>query len=238
MPGEGFGRPRLAGHTFRPDNNRKHGGMEAFFGGEFPSEMTEALKQHADREQMIREARRREVKDFIDSLDPDQLATLRLVIESVCDENSGRLGAYYEGVISQTLVLKFGVCGQCGQNHDDSPEALLEAHTEPEEKADPDWDFEDADPIRKPGPLGTESLFSVPEELVIPPDVEHIGHTGKISAEVQAEMDRLNLDDLRDEDTGKILGFVCKACGHRYVSPHDRGLRELCHGCVQKTKWG
>ena len=49
-----------------------------------------------------------------------------------------------------------------------------------------------------------------------------------------------SLDDLRDEDTGALLGYVCTKCGYRYPSVEDRMKRDPddCPGCIQKTKWG
>ena len=72
--------------------------------------------------------------------------------------------------------------------------------------------------------------------------VEDILPSSDLSVQDLANMSSYGLDDLRDEDTNELLGFVCINCGLRYVSIADRMLRppgiEGCSGCMQKAKWG
>jgi hypothetical protein len=69
-----------------------------------------------------------------------------------------------------------------------------------------------------------------------------IGSAEPMQAWEQAEMDEYNLDDLRDEDTKRLIGFVCKGCGTQRTTIQDRKLKppgvEGCGGCQQKAKWG
>lgn len=53
-------------------------------------------------------------------------------------------------------------------------------------------------------------------------------------------MAEYNLDDLRDEDTHELLGFVCLNCGMRYPSIEDRMLKppDECSGCFRKAGHG
>lgn len=69
----------------------------------------------------------------------------------------------------------------------------------------------------------------------------------ELSPEDQENMKKYHLDDLRDEDTGELLGFICTGidgvrspCGVRYVSIEDRMLRdpEHCSGCFIKAAHG
>lgn len=63
-----------------------------------------------------------------------------------------------------------------------------------------------------------------------------------LSEEDFADMEKYNLDDLRDEDTHDLLGFICKNCGMRYVSIADRKLRppgvDGCNGCQLRSAHG
>ena len=60
------------------------------------------------------------------------------------------------------------------------------------------------------------------------------------SEEQIAQMEEYNLDDLRDEITLQLIGFICKNCGLRYPSIKDRMLRpvDACHGCHLKSAHG
>ena len=57
-----------------------------------------------------------------------------------------------------------------------------------------------------------------------------------------SNMEKFGLDDVRDEDTLKLLYFVCLGCGMHYQSIEDRMKEppgpEGCSGCRQKAKWG
>jgi len=212
-----------------------------FFDGMLPPEIQEQLREQRDKDQMVRESLRREIEGMFLELSPENLATLRLILRAIADEPSGRLAAYYEGIVAQTLVLKYNLCGGCGGDHGDNPESILEAHNESDDK--PEKDSVEDDAFSHPAPDGTGSIFEPRDEQTeefdhIHPEVEHIGHTGLIHPDTQAKMNALNLDDLREEGTNRILGFVCKGCGLKYVSVEDRAIREECHGCLHKAAWG
>jgi hypothetical protein len=59
-----------------------------------------------------------------------------------------------------------------------------------------------------------------------------------LTEEDLANMEEYNLDDLRDEDTHELLGFICKGCQLRYISITDRMLKRACHGCQLKSAHG
>lgn len=205
--------------------------MAGFFDGMFPPEVEEQMRQQRDRDRMIRESLRMEIDNFFMEISPEHLATFKLIIQSMADDPSGRLAAYYEGVAAQTLILKHNRCGGCGGPKHESAEELLEAH---EEKGEGE-----ADPFSQDHPSGTASFFDKPDGAdVLHPDLEHIGHSGLLHPDTIKKMESLNLDDLREEGSNRILGFVCKGCGLKYVSIHDRELKKDCHGCLQKSAWG
>jgi hypothetical protein len=207
--------------------------MAGFFDGMFPPEVEAKMRQAREQDRMVRESLKLEIDNFFLDLSADNLATFKLILSTVADDTSGRLAAYYEGIASQTLVLKHNRCGGCGGPAHESADDLLKSHKEEKDEGD------EPDPFSLTHPSGTESFFDKPDGAdVLHPEAEHIGHTGLLHPDTIKKMEELNLDDLREEETNRILGFVCKGCGLKYVSIHDRSLREDCDGCIQKTKWG
>lgn len=204
--------------------------MAGFFDGMFPPEMEEKMRQAREQDRMVRESLKLEIDNFFLDLSADQLATFKMILSHLSEDPTNRLASYYEGIASQTLVLKHNRCGGCGGPAHESAEDLLASHEE--EKDEPD-------PFSEPHPSGTESFFDKPDGAdVLHPEQEHIGHTGALHPDTIKRMEELNLDDLREEETNHILGFICKGCGMRYGSIHDRSLHDYCDGCIQKTKWG
>lgn len=84
---------------------------------------------------------------------------------------------------------------------------------------------EQAEDLHQPGPDGTVQTVIV---------------AGDLTHEDLTNMEKYNLDDLREEDTNRLLGFVCKGCGLKYSSIEDRMVKEPdeCHGCQEKARWG
>lgn len=62
----------------------------------------------------------------------------------------------------------------------------------------------------------------------------------EFTEEQHRQMAEYGLDDLRDEDTHQLLGFICLNCGMRYPSIEDRMLRnpDDCSGCHIKSAHG
>ena len=88
-----------------------------FFG--IPIPLTDEMITHMDREQMKKESLLHDIERLFVELDRDQLNTIRALFHYMSEDPSTRLASYYEGIAAQTLVLKHGVCGGCGQNHDE-----------------------------------------------------------------------------------------------------------------------
>lgn len=184
-----------------------------------PPEMQEEITKQVDRQHMYHDSIRHDIERLFDELTRDQLVTFRLIFNSLSDEQSGRLAAYYEGITSQTLKLRFNVCGGCGKDH---TQELLEA-TETTETKD--------------GTVIQPSLFENPDEMITN---EYKNGTTLFTENQLQLMEKYNIDDLRDEKTHELLGFLCKNCGMRYATIEDRLVREVdgCIGCEQKAKWG
>lgn len=208
--------------------------MAGFFEGMFPPEMEAKMREAREQDRMVRESLKQEIDSFFLEISPDHLATFKMILGHVAEDGTGRLAAYYEGIASQTLVLKYNRCGGCGGPAHESAEDLLKSHDEETEEGEAD-----PDPFSQDHPSGTPSFFDKPDGAdVLHPELEHIGHTGALHPDTIKKMEELNLDDLREEGTNRILGFVCKNCKLVYPSIHDRSLKTDCHGCIQKAKWG
>jgi len=178
---------------------------------EMPEEMREQLRKQHEEHQMQTENYYHSVQHLFDELNKEQLMTLRWILHNLQAEETGRLAAYYEGQIANTLQYKHDVCPGCGKNHE---EEMLAAATVP--------------PAERPA------------EEPVNADVSHAGPSA-ISDETRELMRQYSIDDAWDQETGKFLGFICtKGCGMMYPSLEDRMLRpaDHCAGCIQKAKWG
>lgn len=199
----------------------------SFFG--IPIPMTDEMISHMDHEQMKKESLLHDIQRLFIELDADQLNTLRSLLRYMSEDTSARLASYYEGVASQTLVLKFGVCGGCGRVHDE----ILP----PEEEAASI--IEELNRIKKKEAeesLGDQAEATEPETA----DEIRAGWSNELTDADRLNMIQYNLDDLRDIDTNELLGFICKGCGLKYQSIQDRMLRapDACHGCFLKSAHG
>lgn len=75
-------------------------------------------------QQLTHQSRAHEINDFLQSLSKEQLDTLRMLVISMADPDSGHiLAAQHHGMIVQIMALKHAVC-VCGVEHE-SAESLL-----------------------------------------------------------------------------------------------------------------
>lgn len=211
--------------------------MFQFFGG--PSQEQLRMQQEADRIA---------IENFLDGLSAEDMALLRNIFGSMrCDER-GWIAAYYEGVLGTMLKMKFGVCAHCGVDHDAED---LAAHASADSDAAESSDSSDASDetiLAEQSDNGTPSLFEEPDafssaplpDVYVDTNRELIGQKGLLPVGIIEKMSEYNLDDLRDQDTGQILGFICLNCGMKYGSLDDRMLKapDDCSGCHQKAAWG
>lgn len=97
-----------------------------------PVDMAEAH----DRQMMANETAHHQVQQLFDSLNIEQLATLRMIFDGISGTGSPRVAAaYHEAICATTLYLKFGVCTGCGKDH---AEELLNMSTNEAEGNDGD----------------------------------------------------------------------------------------------------
>jgi hypothetical protein len=113
---------------------------------------------------------------------------------------------------------RFGVCAACGENHESQMVSLG-----PKVETPP---WVDARRAHEHHEIGWTQLGSV----------------GPLTEAEQKLMDEYGLDDVREEGTMKLLGFICLNCKMRYQTIQDRMIEkpgvEGCDGCMQKAKHG
>lgn len=201
----------------------------SFFG--IPIPMTDEMITHMDHEQMQKESLLNDIERLFIELDKDQLNTIKTLFHYMSEDTSARLASYYEGIAAQTLVLKHGVCGGCGQVHDEILASGEEAALIMEELdlvKKEDKGVVDETPAEK----YARRLRAASTATDVDPNA--------LTTKNRLDMVQYNLDDLRDTDTHELLGFICKNCGLRYRSIEDRMLRapDACHGCYLKSAHG
>lgn len=177
--------------------------------------MDEVMQHRRDHEQMAQVARH-QLRRLFTELSEGQLRSLNDLLHmlSSSEAEAPRVAAYYHGLGTASLEARFGVCTACDSNpcaHDQAIQGLLP-------------------PVAAPG--STEPPRGIPDVKV--------GESGMLLVDQQMKMLDYNLDDLREEGTNKLLGFVCNGCGMRYPSIEDRMLKQPddCSGCHQKAKFG
>lgn len=223
--------------------------MPDFFGF-LPPEMAQAMQRQNDQVQMFQEAQQKSIEHLLDALDPEDLATLRMIFRDMVPDEKGRLAAYYEGVCASMLRVKYDRCPGCGGDHD-SAEHLLDGSDSADSAAAPGPDSSGSEEeiiLAQPGPLGEQSIFENKDafdskplpDTYVDASKPLVGQKGLMTEDLVKKMVEYNVDDLRDEDTGAIIGFKCLGCGMNYQSLEDRMLRapDDCHGCQHKSAWG
>ena len=198
-----------------------------------PEQREELERQRAKEEMAVEDYRHSQQRLFIE-LPKEHLLTVRLMFHALSNLDHVEciaMASYLEGLATASLHYRFKVCPGCGEDHDKEfffadQESL---DIDPTGKTDT---ADKVDYITEPMPVKGGDIPSLMEEL----------DSGLLTADDIALMVQYNLDDVRDEDTQKLLGFICKGCGLRYISIEDRMLRppgvEGCGGCQQKSAWG
>lgn len=227
--------------------------MEIHGFGQMPEEFIKMLAQQQDRGNMKMEVEQTAMDNFLDSLTKDQTLNLKNLIYrincSTGSEGPPPMGVYVEGLLVGALRYRFNVCPGCGDDHTAS---LFDGHKDENidglaESAENEDGSEQPSLFESP-----DEAFFVPTEA--PASEEEITKedgddnlatfygVDDLTVGQVKEMTRLNLDDLREDESCKLLGFRCTECGKQYVSIEDRALRpegvEGCTGCQQKAKWG
>lgn len=179
-------------------------------------EMSEMMDSHMHQVDVSRHQIASFIRDMKNKDDLDSLCLLlRTISGSASDAPS--VAAYFQGLAVATLEFKFGPCIACGDDHS-TPAALIPEQAGPSKAAE-----------------GSLTPPAPGEDL-------KVGESGMLSVTQIENMQAYGLDDLREEDTGKLLGFICINCKAHYPSIKDRMMeppgKENCSGCVHKEKWG
>lgn len=203
---------------------------------EMPEEIRKQMEEHQQRAEMAADSYRHDVTRLFAELPLDQLMTLRNMLHQLVFDEDGRLAAYYEGQVSSALRFVHNVCPSCGVDHDKEA-----ANFEPAPAEDTEANMAD-DLIGEYRQKAAEKADEEP-----PTDkLQSMLPTFDLTEEDLANMEKYHLDDMRDQDTHQILGFLCTgvgnqgACGMIYPSIEDRMMRdpETCTGCQQRAAWG
>ena len=176
------------------------------------------MEEQIKQQQMAADSYGHDSSRLFNELNKDQLLTMRNILHNLVFDEGARLAAYYEGVVVTTLNLKHNICPSCGTDHDAEAFAMTQVEI----------------PQQREG----ERLPEDKLQQMLP--------TFDMTDEQVEQMIEYHLDDVRDEDTHQILGFICTgvngqgSCGMRYPSIEDRMLRapDKCSGCEQKSAWG
>ena len=179
------------------------------------------IKEQYEKAEMVREEFRHAFQRLFEELNEDQLRTLHTMLRIILEhDHPGIIGEWY-GICGWALKTRFNICVTCGVNHDTEFEENV-PHTTVTRN------YETAD------------LHVVGEDQPLPAFYE-------LTEEDIRNMEEYHLDDLREEGTNELLGFICtgikgwdKPCGVRYPSIEDRMLRdpESCSGCHQRMMHG
>lgn len=195
--------------------------MSEFF--PIPEEIRQHLIAQNDRHEMALDSYRHEVHRMFDEMSKEHLLTLRHIFHNMSDHS---LAAYYEGCVSTTLSIKYNVCPGCGVNHEEQMQEQLNKESEPM--------------VTDGVTIQTLQEFVNGEPGIILDPAQPPLFEVDLTEDDYRNMKDYNLDDAREEGTGKLLGFICIKCGMRYQSIEDRMTKEPdeCSGCHQKAMWG
>lgn len=219
---------------------------------------------HAHQQQHI-ETHRHELRRLFTELGEDQLNTLTdfLGVLATSGREAAGTAAYFHGVGKIYLETRFNICSACGVDHDKAVQEMGDKEVEgqmplplPHEYPPgtvrgvvPDSNYPVG--IQKQAESDRNFYPDLPEHVQqFMEDAElvgmdfgpflKVGETGRLNLPQVKMMEAYHLDDLREHQTNKLLGFVCLGCEHRYQTIEDRMLKQPddCHGCHNKSAWG
>lgn len=195
------------------------------------------------------EASQHAVNRLIVDMDADQLEAMELIFQGLShSDNANMLAGYLAGRIATIRDFKFKVCAACGRDHDAEAEAVVEGTCpscgstdpglHPATQADGGEVTLCSHAFHTPLPPHVAARRGIPAKR----DWTPVGSTAKLAMWETEYMKEYSLDDLREEGSFALLGFVCLGCTQRYSTIQDRMIREPgvegCGGCKQKAKWG
>lgn len=100
----------------------------AFIMGD-PEEIKRHQEEMLDGVRMAREVAGNEIKDLMQHASEEHLHTIKKILHQIGCEDSSPAAAYYEGMVTASLLSRFDVCLACGEIHPEV-DALLTHDTE------------------------------------------------------------------------------------------------------------
>lgn len=119
------------------------------FPPDMPEEIRKQYEQAADKEEMEQQEWSHSLSRFFDSLDLEQVVTLRKMMNGVVrTTNNADIPSFWEGLLTGIMHFKFGTCLGCGENHDHvlqevSDQTEADAAHEPDGTGMSDADYKD-----------------------------------------------------------------------------------------------
>lgn len=217
-----------------------------------PEELKQRIREHHEmhlrQREMVR-MQRDQLESIWDELSLDHLMVIRRLLSGLSDDSGPFLANYYEGIARTHVKFRFGVCGDCGQDHKEAEALGIDPHTlapVQEKNVVTDADeflrsmTENADSAEQ-GSEQAEEGGGAPVEKPVTPDASAPWRI-ELTPTQLAQMAEYNIDDTYNQDTKEFMYFACLNCGMQYPSIEDRMLKppgvEGCSGCQQKAKWG
>jgi hypothetical protein len=206
-----------------------------FVMGELPEELQMLIQQQQD----MRTITQMDIDDFFDRLSYPDLVTLRTVFHMAA--SSTQAVGFFDGFI-YTRLRAGGRCQHCGEErHEMAALEDLANSNAPKEDDVPEVpgqiSIDEAIEDLKGFGDNVAEFISPTAPIQSAPFVNEFGDLTETDLE---NMAKYNLDDLRDTDSARLIGFVCTLCGIGYPTIADRMLREpdTCHGCFLKAGHG
>lgn len=216
------------------------------FPPDMPEEMKAQIAAQSQRAGMIRADVELRMAHFFDSLDADQMQSLRIIMGQITRQPA--LAHYFEGIAVAGMFLKYGnsaftfdpsLLGKSGVPGVDrlptaQPPQADQAVGQAEAPAAPVADS--PRPQIHPDALGAEidPDFDPPAE----PPAQVIGVPGYATSDA-GEAALMAQYNVKQKEPGKPE-VICQGCGLEYVSLADRMVKrpDDCHGCQEKARWG
>ena len=206
--------------------------MFQFVPGGDPEEIERAQREAHVRHDVVRH----EVRRLFAELPEDHLKALNVLLHVLADggDVSASTANYYHGLATAFLETRFGPCTACGQSPCTREQALNHAI----KGLLPDTPPMPTDAAIPAPRVAAEGSTEPPGEI---PDLQ-VGESGMLSPKQIEAMEHFNLDDVRELETNKLLGFECMGCRMPYQTVDDRAKEPQgvkgCAGCQQQAKWG
>lgn len=218
-----------------------------------------------ERRQAAHNSATHDVNRLWDELTEDQLRAVEFMLDGIAtDDQPVRIASYFAGRVSAFMQQRFRICSACGRDHDADLADLAtdecptcgskDPRMHPATQAEGEVTHICPDPYHKPGEVKLPHHVKIRRRLDESPEVVDktlaepdksytvIGSIGALQPWEQVLCDDYGIDDLRDEDTNQLRGFICLNCKRGYPTIEERlnfePKTDGCVGCHLKAAHG